>query len=377
MATLGLPRAASSLEELNKYLLPEFAPNYDALVKTSEPDRSLLWMACLFQLVKGHDLEQVGRPLQSASSYCAEPESKVAFWKLYQAQFHPHHDKQPLATASALISAAEGFARPDKIEAGDGQAALYVLKDLKVKSAEDRLLAMVSRTRIRQTASGSSAVLQADLRMVDGRLQAAGKATSIASPSPSVKPTPVASPFPSVNPPIDESPVPPRKRPRSDGPEAPTEPPTTPATTPFASSSSSSGTNSSSSASASPILDGSTELLCPTDAERIGRFPEPHRTKIWLACIFSPDAQKGIGQEALSALYARQFDTLYSSCVKLQSPAEVVGTVPTVFPDAKIILRPALAQNGSAFVQGIRIRSPFFHSKALVRHPFPFWVRES
>lgn len=123
----------------------------------------------------------------------------------------------------------------------------------------------------------------------------------------------------------------------------------------------------------------STDLLEETDILKIVSFPEPYRTRLWIASLFEPDPTSnagpgggGVEQVTLWQLYQKQL-TQYvvegapsDKFVPPLAPAtEVIKAVQDVFPEGRVVVR---LEDGKThyMIIGIKLRPSNFRSPALV-----------
>jgi hypothetical protein len=123
----------------------------------------------------------------------------------------------------------------------------------------------------------------------------------------------------------------------------------------------------------------SADLLDEADILKIVSFPEPYRTRLWIASLFEPDPTSnagpgggGVEQVTLWQLYQKQL-TQYvvegapsDKFVPPLAPAtEVIKAVQDVFPEGRVVVR---LEDGKThyMIIGIKLRPSNFRSPALV-----------
>ncbi|OAV91514.1 hypothetical protein PTTG_04089 [Puccinia triticina 1-1 BBBD Race 1] len=268
-----------------------------------------------------------------ATMFEADPDGEieqVALWGMYRMQFEPHHVEDavapipPLAVATDVITVMESVFRPDSYIAADGQKR-YVIRGLKLRPAIER-----------------DAVL-------DDMFRAPESTTSVAAPS---TPHQLANATNSLNTPSSSAALGNSANHHQVHQTQPVPPPLPAAR--------------------------SADLLDETDILKIVSFPEPYRTRLWIASLFEPDPTSnpgpgggGVEQVTLWQLYQKQL-TQYvvegapsDKFVPPLAPAtEVIKAVQDVFPEGRVVVR---LEDGKThyMIIGIKLRPSNFRSPAL------------
>jgi len=268
-----------------------------------------------------------------ATMFEADPDGEieqVALWGMYRMQFEPHHVEDAvapipdLAAATDVITVMESVFRPDSYIAPDGQKR-YVIRGLKLRPAIER-----------------DAVLDDMFRAPE---------SSPAVPAPST-PHHLPNAANNLNTPSSSVPLGKSTTHHQMHPAQPTPPPLPAAR--------------------------STDLLEETDILKIVSFPEPYRTRLWIASLFEPDPTSnagpgggGVEQVTLWQLYQKQL-TQYvvegapsDKFVPPLAPAtEVIKAVQDVFPEGRVVVR---LEDGKThyMIIGIKLRPSNFRSPAL------------
>jgi len=268
-----------------------------------------------------------------ATMFEADPDGEieqVALWGMYRMQFEPHHVEDAvapipdLAAATDVITVMESVFRPDSYIAPDGQKR-YVIRGLKLRPAIER-----------------DAVLDDMFRAPE---------SSPAVPAPST-PHHLPNAANNLNTPSSSVPLGKSTTHHQMHQAQPTPPPLPAAR--------------------------STDLLEETDILKIVSFPEPYRTRLWIASLFEPDPTSnagpgggGVEQVTLWQLYQKQL-TQYvvegapsDKFVPPLAPAtEVIKAVQDVFPEGRVVVR---LEDGKThyMIIGIKLRPSNFRSPAL------------
>ncbi|POW04240.1 hypothetical protein PSTT_10554 [Puccinia striiformis] len=269
-----------------------------------------------------------------ATMFEADPDGEieqVALWGMYRMQFEPHHVEDavapipPLAVATEVITVMESVFRPDSYIAADGQKR-YVIRGLKLRPAIER-----------------DAVL-------DDMFRAPESSPSVPAPS---TPHHLSNATNNLNTPTSSAALGNSATHHQQVHQAQPTPPQLPAAR-------------------------STDLLEETDILKIVSFPEPYRTRLWIASLFEPDPTSnagpgggGVEQVTLWQLYQKQL-TQYvvegapsDKFVPPLAPAtEVIKAVQDVFPEGRVVVR---LEDGKThyMIIGIKLRPSNFRSPAL------------
>lgn len=292
-------------------------------------------------LLIGHHLRRVLRlpePSRTrawiATMFEADPEGEieqVALWGMYRMQFEPHHVEDavapipPLAAATDVITVMESVFRPDSYIAPDGHKR-YVIRGLKLRPSIER-----------------DAVLDDMFRAPE---------SSPSAPTPTTPHNPSHPTHNNLNTP--SSSIPPTNH-LAHHPSHPSQP-----TPPH------------------PPVTRSNDILEEADILKIVHFPEPYRTRLWIASLFEPDPTStagpgggGVEQVTLWQLYQKQLTqyviegTPGDKFVPPLAPAtEVIKAVQDVFPDGRVVVR---LEDGKThyMIIGIKLRPSNFRSPAL------------
>ncbi|CAH7667528.1 hypothetical protein PPACK8108_LOCUS1931 [Phakopsora pachyrhizi] len=247
-----------------------------------------------------------------ATMFEADPEGEieqVALWGMYRMQFEPHQAEDggapipPLAAATDVITVMETVFRPDSYVGSDGMKR-YVIRGLRLRPAIER-----------------DAVLD---DMFRGPAESSPAATTPSAHHQSYQANNTSSTSAMVTTNNNQSTL--------------NTPPTAmPSTTPR-----------------------STDLLDEPDVLKIVNFPEPYRTRLWIASLFEPDPTSnagpgggGVEQVTLWQLYQKQLTTYVvdgavgDKVVPPLAPAtEVIKAVQDVFPEGRVV-KGLLQINGS------------------------------
>ncbi|KAA1100526.1 Chromatin structure-remodeling complex protein rsc9 [Puccinia graminis f. sp. tritici] len=268
-----------------------------------------------------------------ATMFEADPDGEieqVALWGMYRMQFEPHHVEDavapipPLAVATEVITVMESVFRPDSYVAADGQKR-YVIRGLKLRPAIER-----------------DAVLDDMFRAPD---------PTPSAPAPST-PHHLANAVNSLNTPSSSAALG-NNVTHHQVHQAQPAPPQLP-------------------------VARSADLLDEADILKIVSFPEPYRTRLWIASLFEPDPTSnagpgggGVEQVTLWQLYQKQL-TQYvvegapsDKFVPPLAPAtEVIKAVQDVFPEGRVVVR---LEDGKThyMIIGIKLRPSNFRSPAL------------
>ncbi|KAG0146005.1 hypothetical protein CROQUDRAFT_657958 [Cronartium quercuum f. sp. fusiforme G11] len=284
------------------------------VLRLPEPSRTRAWIATMFEADPEGEIEQ------------------VALWGMYRMQFEPHQADDagvpipPLAAATDVITVMETVFRPDSYIGPDGMKR-YVIRGLKLRPSMER-----------------EAVL-------DDMFRAPSETPSVQSTGVGLPSTPHQAHHNSHNTPSSSAMIT-----SANHQSAHAHHPTTTSLT---------GTR-------------SADLLDEVDVVKIVHFPEPYRTRLWIASLFEPDPTSnagpgggGVEQVTLWQLYQKQFayyvqeGSLGDKPVPQLAPAtEVIKAVQDVFPEGRVVVR---LEDGKThyMIIGIKLRSTPARSPAL------------
>lgn len=291
----------------------------------------------------------------------ADPDGEieqVALWGMYRMQFEPHQGEDgglpipPLAAATDVITVMESVFRPDSYIGADGMKR-YVIRGLKLRPSIERDAVLVSAfqpVRLPRSVHGL-------LLMVNSSLSSRHQDDMFRAPSDTpagvgVSPTPHQAHHISHATPSSSA--------MNISMNHPTAPPHHPTPTSLTSG-------------------RSADLLEELDVVKIVHFPEPYRTRLWIASLFEPDPTSnagpgggGVEQVTLWQLYQKQFThyvqegTLGDKVIPQLAPAtEVIKAVQDVFPEGRVVVR---LEDGKThyMIIGIKLRPISARSPALV-----------
>ncbi|KAH9825150.1 hypothetical protein DFH28DRAFT_942951 [Melampsora americana] len=268
-----------------------------------------------------------------ATMFEADPEGEieqVALWGMYRMQFEPHQGEDagvpipPLAAATDVITVMETVFRPDSYVGPDGMKR-YVIRGLKLRPALERDTILDDMFRApSDTASTNSVGLPSTPHQAHH--------TSHTTPSSSAMIT----------------------------------------STTHQSAHAHNSTPSHIANSRSP------DLLDELDVVKIVHFPEPYRTRLWIASLFEPDPTSnagpgggGVEQVTLWQLYQKQFTHYVQEGVlgdkpipQLAPATEVIKAVQDVFPEGRVVVR--LEEGKTHYmIIGIKLRPSPLRAPAL------------
>ncbi|EGG05741.1 uncharacterized protein MELLADRAFT_77962 [Melampsora larici-populina 98AG31] len=242
-----------------------------------------------------------------ATMFEADPEGEieqVALWGMYRMQFEPHQGEDagvpipPLAAATDVITVMETVFRPDSYVGPDGMKR-YVIRGLKLRPALER-----------------DAILDDMFRAPS---DTASTHSGVGLPS-----TPHQAHHTSH---------------------------TTPSSSSMITSTNHQSAHAHNSTPSHIANSRSPDLLDELDVVKIVHFPEPYRTRLWIASLFEPDPTSnagpgggGVEQVTLWQLYQKQFTHYVQEGVlgdkpipQLAPATEVIKAVQDVFPDGRVV----------------------------------------
>ncbi|MBW0508476.1 hypothetical protein O181_048191 [Austropuccinia psidii MF-1] len=298
-------------------------PYFRRVLRLAEPSRTRAWIATIFEADPEGEIEQ------------------VALWGMYRMQFEPHQSSDesstqpipPLAAATDVITVMETVFRTDSYIGPDG-VKRYVIRGLKLRPTGDR--------------DG----------VLDDMFRGPSEPVQIPSTQPSPQPQTQPQPITNTNIQMNNN--------------------TSSNSNPQSSSAQAHQLSQPQLSQTQSVSSRSSDLLEESDILKIIHFPEPYRTRLWIASLFEPDPTSnpgpgggGVEQVTLWQLYQKQITpyvvegTIADKVVPpLAAATEVIKAVQDVFQEGRVIVRLEGSKTHYLII-GIKLRPSSYRSAAL------------